>query len=569
MKIAPRIIRGRPPGTIGLLLTFTVGLLLAGCDDAPEGPGRPTVQRLQNSAYVNNVRALFEPMEIDISVASLPPEPEVNGFDNHVALSAAHPALVESYRLVAEAVATQLSPELPRVSGCTDMRAECVRAWLDDLEDAVSWSGTTPGRVTAAFDRWSLEYGVEAAARSAIKLLLLSPEFTYAPRSAAGARAGRRLPARALARRMALFIWNAAPDAELLRAADAGELDEADGAREQAERLLADQRARDGVLNFYRQLLDWEDVRTANLDLGTYLPESPHIDGDSIVPRTSEITGEYLRFRLQPAIVAEAESFVTHHVWSADGTLGALLTATDSFATWDLAQLIYGAEVDTQAEPVRILPGPAEGLTYSMYPVALDPAERAGLLTGAAFLHAKSGPIQPSPVHRGQFVLERLLCRPPPPPPGDIPSLVEPDTEEPRTNRERYAVHTASPACQGCHESMDSIGFTFEGYDSLGQIRSEDGGFPVDSSGALFGTDRDGELADAVDLAHVLASSRSVHDCHTTQWFRYGFGRSEGPEDDEFLVELRQSFWESGGDIRALLADIVASNEFRSWRISE
>ena len=74
----------------------------------------------------------------------------------------------------------------------------------------------------------------------------------------------------------------------------------------------------------------------------------------------------------------------------------------------------------------------------------------------------------------------------------------------PRTNRERYANHS-SPACSVCHESIDAIGFTFENYDSLGQFRTQDNGYPY-ATGAIMGTeDMDGAVNNAVELAKNLS----------------------------------------------------------------
>ena len=40
-----------------------------------------------------------------------------------------------------------------------------------------------------------------------------------------------------------------------------------------------------------------------------------------------------------------------------------------------------------------------------------------------------------------------------------------------------------SQACQACHKFIDSFGFAFENFDGLGRERTEDNGFPVDTTG--------------------------------------------------------------------------------------
>lgn len=534
---------------------------------AGESGDGPPVRRLTNAEYVASIRWLLAPLELDISTTALPSAVAVDGFDNHIDLSAAYPSVVESYRLLALEVSSRVWRDLELASGCEATEQACIRAWLVELAGRVAWRTDAAATVAARFDEWSETLGVEQATRLSVQLLLLSPDFTYAPRSGnEGDGEWTLLEARSLARRMALLLWNEPPDELLLQAADHGALDDATGVREQALRMLDDARAHTGMLRFYEQLLEWSRVAEATLDPAVYLLESPHIANDEIVPRTEEFTGEYLHFRLQPAIRAESELFVTHHLFEGQGTLAALLTGTESFATWDLALLVYGLELDESGEPVRVLHGPVAGLDYPMFPLSHDSSERAGLLTLAAFLHGHAGPVQPSPVKRGAFVMSRLLCTPPAAPPDDVPPLDESDAGEPLTNRDRFAAHTKNPACQSCHLAMDSIGFTFEGYDSLGAMRTLDAGQPVDTSGALFGTDRDGPLVDAIDLAHELAASRTVHDCHVRQWFRHAFGRTETADDDALLGELQQSFWDSQGDVQALVLEIVSSDAFRGWR---
>ena len=45
--------------------------------------------------------------------------------------------------------------------------------------------------------------------------------------------------------------------------------------------------------------------------------------------------------------------------------------------------------------------------------------------------------------------------------------------------------HRADPVCASCHSKMDVLGFGLENYDATGKWRTQDGKFPVDSSGAF------------------------------------------------------------------------------------
>lgn len=53
------------------------------------------------------------------------------------------------------------------------------------------------------------------------------------------------------------------------------------------------------------------------------------------------------------------------------------------------------------------------------------------------------------------------------------------------TMRERVAQHRADPACAGCHNLMDPVGFALEKFDAVGRWRTADDGVPVDATGSL------------------------------------------------------------------------------------
>jgi len=91
-----------------------------------------------------------------------------------------------------------------------------------------------------------------------------------------------------------------------------------------------------------------------------------------------------------------------------------------------------------------------------------------------------------SPVIRGKWILQNLLGTPPPPPPASVPALGESrHGGKTLTMRERLAEHRDNPACSGCHQLMDPVGFSLENYDAVGRWRTVEGGKPVDASGGL------------------------------------------------------------------------------------
>jgi hypothetical protein len=55
------------------------------------------------------------------------------------------------------------------------------------------------------------------------------------------------------------------------------------------------------------------------------------------------------------------------------------------------------------------------------------------------------------------------------------------------TAREQVERHRANPACAGCHDRIDPLGFALENFDVDGSWRDKDEGGPIDPSAKLAG----------------------------------------------------------------------------------
>ena len=54
-----------------------------------------------------------------------------------------------------------------------------------------------------------------------------------------------------------------------------------------------------------------------------------------------------------------------------------------------------------------------------------------------------------------------------------VEPLEEPaEGDPPTTVREQMEAHRASPACSGCHDSIDPIGLALENFDAIGRYRA-------------------------------------------------------------------------------------------------
>jgi hypothetical protein len=119
--------------------------------------------------------------------------------------------------------------------------------------------------------------------------------------------------------------------------------------------------------------------------------------------------------------------------------------------------------------------------------VRIADSARRGLLGQASVLAVTSYATRTSPVLRGKWILTNILGSPPPIPPPNTPPLKEnAEGGRPMSVRERMEEHRRSPACAGCHATMDPLGFALENFDAVGQWRSKgEDGARIDASGVL------------------------------------------------------------------------------------
>jgi hypothetical protein len=200
---------------------------------------------------------------------------------------------------------------------------------------------------------------------------------------------------------------------------------------------------------------------------------------------------------------------------------------------------------------------------------SLRGTERVGILQQESFLAAHAHEDETSPVKRGDFVLRKLLCEKVPRP-GEVGvDIVFPPPSKSKTTRERYASHTEVSACNDCHERLDAIGFTFEGFDAIGAARTAENGQPVDTRSKLEIGGKSVPLANSKELSHWLAEQPEVADCYARQAFRF-FSAGGGTRVEAAFDELRLQLPERQRDnlfemlIAYIKSDLFVAREVRS-----
>jgi hypothetical protein len=357
----------------------------------------------------------------------------------------------------------------------------------------------------------------------AIEGLLMSPQFLYFEdmvEADPAKRGMQRFDAYTVASRLSFFLWNAAPDDALLRAAETGEILTPKGFEKTIDRMIASARLETGVRAFFDDMFHFDAFDALAKDTETY----PNFTGVT----ASDAREQTLRTVVDHLIVKKRD-------------YRDLFTTRDTFVSPSLAP-IYNVSVST----------------WSPYQFPRD-SQRAGLLTQASFLALRSHPGRSSPTLRGKALREIFLCQNVPPPPGNVDfSALENPNPNIRTQRERVNQHLHNPVCAGCHKITDPTGLALENFDGAGQFRTEEKGAPIDTSGSLDGQ----TFKDVVGLGNALRNHPALTSCLVKRAYSYATGGPVAPDDSAILASIHERFAAGGFKFPALLKAIVSDPTF-------
>jgi hypothetical protein len=506
----------------------STGAIVPGTD-----PGRVTIHRLNRVEYNNTVRDLLGVTTRPADV--FPPDDRGFGFDNVADVLTISPVHMQLYESTAESLVTAALAGAQRTKILTCdlvtagdtcarsvLRAFGRRAWRRPVTDPeVDHLMTVVQVARTNGDSW--EQGVTLA----MQALLVSPNFLFRveldpmPTSLTP----HVLTNHEIAARLSYFLWSTMPDDALFAAADAGQLTDKAQLQAQVTRMLKDPKASALVDNFAGQWLYTRLVDEVSPDKVTF----PTFDAplrDAMKQET------YLMFQ-----------DVVFKGVSADK----LLVSDYTYANDRLAKH-YGLPALTGATMQKVM------LTATTH--------RGGFLTNGSFLTVTSHPTSTSPVLRGKWILGQLMCQDVPPPPNNVQIKLDDSKAGMQSLRQRLEEHHSNP-CAVCHVVMDPMGFGLENYDGIGQYRTMDGMFPVDSSGKL----PDGRMFDGpAELASLVVADPGFASCVTQKLYTYALGR--GPQgtpnhmDPALLDGYATAFRTGGYPMAALVSSIVTGDTF-------
>jgi hypothetical protein len=373
-----------------------------------------------------------------------------------------------------------------------------------------------------------------------LRAVLQDPEFLYRIEIGKATKDADifSLDSYAIASRLSYLIWGSNPDDELLASADNDELQTAAARKAQAERLLADPRAKAQVHRFHALWL-----------------------GYRAIPQPPELTS---------AFNDETTHLIDRVVFEDHSDFLDLFQAKDTYLTDFLADH-YG------------LPRPQGGKGWVPY----GASGRAGILSHGSVLAAFSKFSDTSPTQRGILVRTRLLCETL----GTPPAIVNVD-QKPGTGTDlvckydRYAQHRDSSgscngchrlmdpigfgleqydmggSCNGCHRLMDPIGFGLEQYDMAGKLRDHDDGLPqcpIAGKGTVEGL---GDFSGPAELEKLLIDSGRLDACAVQQALTFAAGHKLSPTELQDATAHLSTFRSGGRAFDSLLVEIATSDAF-------
>lgn len=532
---------------------------------ADPDPGASVMRRLSHREYSHTIKDL---LDVDFNGQKFFPKEGSGGegFDNSSGVLFMTPLLMERYYMAADSIIRKIQSDKKhwRQLVSTSYRPSILRRsinWIKGIfsEEVPRWAGpvssarqvivpfatkTYRGFLTqeeetgliAFFDEiyfekelWKKRDGFDQAMATIFKRILVSPAFLYRTEINQPIKKPYAISGLELATRLSYLLWSSMPDDTLIQVAYREDLHDPVVLNRETRRMMANPKFNRFAESFAPQWLGVEEAM-----------KNPQADKE-LFP---EFTGEVATAMRQEVI----DYF--KYVFNERENLLELLDSEYSMINGTLANH-YGIEG-------------IEGEEFRKVNVANY--GRGGVLGMGAVLTATSLPVRTSPVLRGQWVLEQILGTPPAPPPPDVPTLEESEAADSELGlRAVLEMHRNSPACSGCHEKMDPIGFALENFDATGKWRNYyKGEVAIDAASVLPGGH---EINGPAQLRRALARDKEKFaENMARKLVSYAMGRGIQFTDTPTIRAMKKSLLESNFNSKEVMLALVNSYPFRHRR---
>jgi hypothetical protein len=554
-----------------------------GSNDGAGGSGTASllqtdVRRLTNAEYDSSVQALFG-TKLTPAASTFAADSTQSGYTlNEAQVVASQMAKDLDTAAIALVTEARGNGKLAALSPCTDptnQGATCAATFVTSFgaqvyrrpvttDEASNLATVYQAAITGDTGSSPYNDGIDLITRT----MLQSPGFLYVTElgpNPPSADLSVTLTPYEMASTMSYLLTAGPPDATLMAAAAAGNLSTPDQLETQARRLLASAGSPTRLVRLVREWLGIDSVGQIAKDMNWY-PDFASLNAAAMMDD-------------------ETTSFINEVLQKDTGTVSELLGAP-----WT----IINPTSTITASAISNYYSKLYGVTGSSGETSLASAKggaRVGILNQGAFSSVYAHASTSAPVLRGVAILRRVTCIGVPDPATlmiTVPPPPAPDASNPETTRALFNVHGTTVGCTQCHTHIDAFGFTFEGYDGMGEYRTIDadssgtvhlgaekvastrsqaiGGYeylPIDTtSGAITGTntDLDGSYSDSNALATTLAASPTVASCLATQLFRGSTGRSDATGVLTASETAFQTFWSQlSSDKQGNFAEILVA----------
>jgi hypothetical protein len=523
--------------SLGSGLALQTGSRLDAFTCKDDAPSPSALHRLSHPQYENTVHDLLKAAlpshfqdaqaPVDAALALLPADAIAKDAPFSTMDQSVAQEHVDGWFAVAQAVASALTAHVDELLACKSGERDdaCVQRFFARF-GRLAFRHKLSDAELAFFNEVYAAQGIDVdGLHDVIAVALNAPQFLYQLEFGANPIKGKpatfAVKGAELATRLALNLWQTAPDDALLTRAEKGELDA--HFEDVVQDMLDDPRSAASTRAFVREWLDLDALRPLDSLIG-----NAAFDAFAGKDKPSA--------ELRQAMIDDVLDSFQYHLAQDDGWAD-WFTSPYSFAKSDELAALYGAPKwsSDDGEPPQFAPG-----------------ERAGLITRAALL--ATGTTKTRPIIKGVFIRQRILCDALPPPPANA-TTIPAALANSMSTRQVVEQLTEQPgsACASCHASkINPLGFATENYDALGRLRTketlygDDGSIlaekPVDTASVPDVTEGDTEVSrGAADLSEQIVRSGKGEACFARQFMRFSQGRMEDERSDGCALESIRS----------------------------
>jgi hypothetical protein len=295
----------------------------------------------------------------------------------------------------------------------------------------------TDAEQAAIFAVWQNSFADKGDFRQSIKdallVVLTAPQFLFLIENS-GSPDSENLDPHELASKLSYFLWNTAPDQQLLDLAAKNGLH--DALDNQIVRMIGDARFGQCLQEFTSQWLSLDKFDAVAVDAKRY----PKLTREAKAHLRQEPV-HFLRYLIE-------HNLPLRNLIQAD-----FVMADEVVASY------YNLADRTESG-------------FQFVPIRHENENLGGLLTQAGILAGLSDGRESNPVKRGAWFARKIIAEPPDDPPPNVPRLPEDDGAR-LTLRQKLERHRNQEGCAKCHSGIDPWGLPFEHYDAGGLFKTD------------------------------------------------------------------------------------------------